>query len=754
MDKYSAEVTGELGADFIMIDKLKERFWYRISSGLPMDYDLEVLRKVFLLNLIIILGGFFLALLCSVAFIQQDYILAAVDFSILSFIVFLFIYLRIRKDHNWVGIIGSGVIGLFYFFLIAYGGVSKTAYVWAFTYPLITLFLLGRRLGTYLSLILLGLAGLVFAFGSKIAHFESYSINLILRFIPAYITIFLFAFVMEKVREIIQHRLKNSKSELESAFKEVQQSTNEIARSNRELQAEIAERKRIEKALRDSEGFLDDVIESIQDGISVLNPDLTIRHANAVMKHWYQKNLPLVGKKCFVCYRNGKEPCKPCPSLRSLISGKAERDIVAGLAGSPIEWLEVYSFPIKDKDDGRVTGVVEFLRDISERKRLETQLAQAERMDSIGRLAGGVAHDFNNLLMGIQGRTSLMLADVQPHHPFVEHLQGIETYVKNAADLTRQLLGFARGGKYEVKVIDINKLLAENVTMFGRTKKELNIISDFQDDIWPTDADQGQINQVFLNLFVNAWEAMPQGGDLKLKTENITLNRNFVKTYGVDPGRYIKVSVSDSGIGMDEPTRKRIFDPFFTTKDRGRGTGLGLASAYGILKNHNGIITVESKPGGGTTFSVYLPASEKKVVKEKERTRAIANGSETILLVDDEDMVLEVGSKLLKRLGYHVLTARNGLQAVDIYQARQSEIDCVILDMIMPDLNGGETYDKLKQIDSHINVLLSSGYSLNDQASAILSRGCNGFIQKPFNLKELSWKLREVLETQSAAVNF
>jgi signal transduction histidine kinase len=336
------------------------------------------------------------------------------------------------------------------------------------------------------------------------------------------------------------------------------------------------------------------------------------------MKQWYKDSLPLVGKKCFESYRNKEEPCKPCPSLRSLESGKAERDIVSGQPGSPIEWLEVYSFPIKDKDDGRVTGVVEFVRDISERKRLETQLAQAERMDSIGRLAGGVAHDFNNLLMGIQGRTSLMLADVDPHHEFVEHLTGIETYVKNAADLTRQLLGFARGGKYEVKAIDVNKVIAENVAMFSRTKKELSIINDFQEDIWPTDADQGQINQVFLNLLVNAWEAMPHGGDVNLKTENISLNQNFVKAYGVDPGRYIKVSVSDTGIGMNETTRKCLFDPFFTTKDLARGTGLGLASAYGIVKNHNGIITVKSKPGRGTTFSVYLPASEKAVLKEKQ----------------------------------------------------------------------------------------------------------------------------------------
>ena len=735
-----------MSTEIKMIHNIKKLFWNAISSGLAMDYDLEVLRKVFLLNIIIILGGFFLALLGLIAVIQQDHVLALVDFSILSCIVFLFIHLRKRKNCYLVGIIGTLVTGLFYFFLIAYGGVSKTAYIWSLSYPLIALFLLGKRLGTCLSLILLGLSGIVFLFGDKTAFFETYSIDLVLRYIPTYITILLFAYAMEKIREIVQDRLKKSNSKLEKAFEKVRQSTDEIARSNQELQTEITERERIEKALRDSEGFLEDIIESIQDGISVLDPDLTIRHVNGVMKQWYPDSLPLIGKKCFTCYRNKKEPCNPCPSLRSLQSGKAERDIVAGQPGSRIKWLEVFSFPIKDNDNGRVTGVVEFLRDISERRRLENQLAQAERMDSIGRLAGGVAHDFNNLLMGIQGRTSLMLADINRDHPFAEHLSGIETYVKNAANLTRQLLGFARGGKYEVKAININSLVAENVAMFGRTQKELNIICEFQDDIWPTAADQGQINQVFLNLFVNAWEAMPQGGDLTVATENISLKRKFVEPYEVEPGRYIKVSVSDTGIGMDETTRNRLFDPFFTTKDRGRGTGLGLASAYGIIKNHNGIITVRSRPGRGTTFSVYLPACDETVLQEKEHNRAVANGSETILMVDDEEMVIEVGSKLIRRLGYNVLTARNGLQAVDIYQANQSDIDCVILDMIMPDQNGGETYDKLKQIDNDIVVLLSSGYSLNDQATEILNRGCNGFIQKPFNLKKLSWKIREVLD--------
>ena len=393
-------------------------------------------------------------------------------------------------------------------------------------------------------------------------------------------------------------------------------------------------------------------------------------------------------------------------------------------------------------------------RDISERKqaekakqRLQTQLQQAQRMKAIGTLAGGVAHDFNNLLMGIQGRTSLILMDKDSSCSDFEHLKGIEDCVESAADLTKQLLGFARGGKYEVETVDINELIKKNSSMFGRTKKEIKIHRKYQKDVWTLKADQGQIDQVLMNLYVNAWQAMPRGGELYLETENIAIDEDYVKPFELKPGKYVKISVTDTGVGMDEATQQRIFEPFFTTKEMGRGTGLGLASAYGIIKNHGGFINVYSEKGEGTTFNIYLPASESEVRNQKpEISDDVRHGDETVLLVDDEDMIIDVGEQFLEKMGYKVLTARSGKEATEIYEKNKDTIDLIILDMVMPDMGGGETFDRLKEINPEIKILLSSGYSINGQATEILDRGCDGFIQKPFNMKQLSCKIREVLD--------
>lgn len=404
----------------------------------------------------------------------------------------------------------------------------------------------------------------------------------------------------------------------------------------------------------------------------------------------------------------------------------------------------VRSTPIY-KDD-KAVGLRGFMINISDKKRLEAQLQQAQKLESLGTLAGGIAHDFNNLLMGIQGRASLMAAETESFHPHYEHLREIEKYVISAAKLTKQLLGFARGGKYEVKPTDLNALIAQNSQMFGRTKKEITIHRKFQPDLATVEVDQGQIDQVLLNIYVNAWQAMPGGGDLYIQTENVALDENFVIPHGVQPGEYVKISISDTGIGMDPDTLKRVFDPFFTTKTKERGTGLGLASAYGIIQNHDGIITAYSEKGHGASFHIYLPASGKTAALEKSDNRMPMGGTETILLVDDEEMILGVGRGMLEKIGYRVLTASGGRQAIERFKADPAGIDMVVLDMIMPDMGGGDTYDRLKQIDPDIKVLLSSGYSIDGQAAEILKRGCNGFIQKPFNLRALSHKVREILD--------
>ena len=403
--------------------------------------------------------------------------------------------------------------------------------------------------------------------------------------------------------------------------------------------------------------------------------------------------------------------------------------------------------------DGKPYAIQGIARNITDRKQaeekrkqLQAQLQQALKMEAMGTLAGGIAHDFNNLLMAIQGRTSIMLMKKDSSHPDIRHLKGIEDNVESAADLTRQLLGFARGGKYEVKPTDLNELVKKQNRMFGRTKKEIAIRGKYEKDLWSVEVDQGQIEQVLLNLYVNAWQAMPAGGDLYLETENVTLDKNYVKPFAIEPGKYVKISVTDTGVGMDKETQKKIFEPFFTTKEIGRGTGLGLASVYGIIKNHDGFINVYSEKGHGTTFNIYLPASEKEITEEKKPAGDTVRGSETVLFVDDEDMIIEIAGEMFEQLGYKVLTARSGKEAIEIYTENKGHIDLVLLDMIMPDMSGSDTYDRIKKIDPKVKVLLSSGYSINGQATEIMDRGCNGFIQKPFKMNELSQKLREILD--------
>ena len=395
--------------------------------------------------------------------------------------------------------------------------------------------------------------------------------------------------------------------------------------------------------------------------------------------------------------------------------------------------------------DGIPVGSVHTLRDITEQKRLEAQLQQAAKMEAIGTLAGGIAHGFNNLLMGIQGNVSLMLMDMDSTHPYYERLKNIEKQIQNGARLTSYILGYARKGRYEIKPLDLNQLVDETSETFSRTKKEITIRRELAEDLFPIEADPGQTEQVLLNLYVNAADAMPDGGNLILKTMNTTHDHMKGKLYDPKPGKYVLLTVTDTGVGMDKETMERVFDPFFTTKEMGRGTGLGLASAYGIIKSHGGYIDVDSKKGQGTTFSVYLPASEKKLEKAVEATEQFIKGTGTVLLVDDEEVILRVGQELLEALGYRVLTAKDGKEAVGVYKKNRDEIDIVLLDMVMPNMDGGEAYDRMRDINPDIKVLLSSGYSLDSQATQILERGCNGFIQKPFTMRELSQGMRKVL---------
>jgi two-component system cell cycle sensor histidine kinase/response regulator CckA len=521
---------------------------------------------------------------------------------------------------------------------------------------------------------------------------------------------------------------------------------------------DVSKRFEAEKALRESEERYRSVVENSRDGIVILNDELNILYANERFSEILGRPRIEIEGRDFRKYLE--------PSGRSNIEAHY-RKIQKGekINSGPVCTImrdtgEERSVKIstnrfqdsseKERIVSQISDITDQLRAESEKQHLEAQLMHAQKMEAIGTLAGGIAHDFNNILMGIQGYLSLMRLGDDAADPendqYGKHIQGIEDNVMSAANLTDQLLGFARKGKYTLRLTSLNDIAEKSTRMFMRTKKEITLHKRCQEDIWNVEVDQGQIEQVLINLYLNAWHAMPDSGDLYIQTENVVLSDAHCKPFEVKGGHFVKLSVTDSGIGMDEDTIGRIFEPFFTTKEIGKGTGLGLASAYGIIKNHNGIIRVYSEQGHGTTFVIYLPASQAEETDESQTDYSLIKGTEHILLVDDEEGPILVEKLMLKELGYRVTTAESGREAIDIYAENTDTVDLIALDMIMPEMSGSATYEELKKINPAARILLVSGYSLNKQVEELLDLGCNGFIQKPFDIIELSRTLREVFD--------
>ena len=508
------------------------------------------------------------------------------------------------------------------------------------------------------------------------------------------------------------------------------------------------EQKLSEIALRGSEEKYRDILESMEEGyyeVDLAGNFTFVNDAMCEIRGYTREELIGMNNRQYMIEETAKKVFKAFNNVYT--TGKPAKNLeweTVRKDGTK-RFVETSAFLMRDSKDVPI-GFRGIDRDVSEKNRLETQLQQAQRMESIGTLAGGIAHNFNNLLMGIQGNASIIFLDIDSSHPRHKNLKNIETLVDNGAKLAAQLIGYAREGKYEVKPINLNQLVKDTSDTFGMTKKEITVHQELSEDLHGIEADQGQIEQILLNLYVNAVEAMPGGGNLFLKTINVTDKDMIGNLYKANPGNYVLLTVRDTGIGMDKETRERIFEPFFTTKGLASGTGLGMASTYGIIKGHGGYIDVDSEVGKGTTFSIYLPATEEMIEQKKVLSDELVKGKGTILLVDDEEMVLEVGKELLDNLGYEVLLAENGQEALELYKKNLDKIDLVLLDMVMPVMGGGEAFDKMKEINTNVKVLLSSGYSLEGEAKEILKRGCDAFIQKPFKMEQLSQKLMEILD--------
>lgn len=377
---------------------------------------------------------------------------------------------------------------------------------------------------------------------------------------------------------------------------------------------------------------------------------------------------------------------------------------------------------------------------------LEAQLLQAQKMEIVGRLAGGIAHDFNNLLTPIIGFAEMLKEQEVIDQEGTMYLDVIYKESLRAVDLTKQLLTFARRGEYHPAVLNINDSIINGVKMSEHFfEKNINVKYEFERHLKNIIADENQIRQVITNLIINAKDAMPDGGELTFKTENVFIDQNSANKYpDLTAGNYVKISVTDTGCGIPSELQDKIFEPFFTTKEAGKGTGLGLASVYGIIKRHLGYITFESEINKGTTFTIYLPASEKQLTG-KEVKEEIFRGSGTILYADDEEHIRNLVKTQLRNIGYEVLLAKDGEEALEIYKKNKDNISLVILDLVMPHCGGKQTLKKLMKQYPEVKIIMTSGYTMGEQSGAFIKEGAKGFLQKPFKISHLSKIIHDVI---------
>jgi len=462
----------------------------------------------------------------------------------------------------------------------------------------------------------------------------------------------------------------------------------------------------------------------------------------------------IIGKTCHELIHNLPKPCPDCNAMKMLKDGKPliyEKTIRS--KKGKLNYLEVSASPVKD-EKGEVTHLVFVSRNITERKRLEEQLRHSQKFESIGLLSGGIAHDFNNILTAIIGYANLLQMKIDKESPLSRYVQQIITSSDRAAELVKNLLAYTRKQIINLVNLDINTPIRNVEGLLKRLLEEnIELHMNLSGDSLMVMADPIQIEQVLMNLATNARDAMPKGGKLIIETNRCMIDEDFIERFGYGRiGKYAKISVTDTGEGIDKQILGKIFDPFFTTKEVGKGTGLGLSMVYGIIKQHKGFINVNSEVGKGTSFVIYLPLSESvqndTTLPEKKQSITLGqNGGETILLVEDEDFVRDMHTEILKNYGYKVFKASDGEEALEIFKEHKDKIRLVLTDIVMPKKNGWDLLQDIRKINQGIKVILISGYSqvLSDK-SMLLNNNETYFIQKPISPDNLILKIKEILD--------
>lgn len=510
---------------------------------------------------------------------------------------------------------------------------------------------------------------------------------------------------------------------------------------------DVTDRVRLELQVRESEEKYRDLYDNAPDGYYSFDENGAIVEINQTLLTMlgYERT-EIVGKKQ-IKEMLSSESAEVCDMLFSEFKrGGSIQNLELTMIRKDGSLLPVTmsASTVFDKS-GRFVMGRSIVRDFTEKKkmdeekrRLQEQLFQSQKLEALGTLAGGIAHDFNNLLASIMGYASIAKTELGEAHPVYRYVDIIETASLRASELTQQLLAFARGGKFDARPNDVNVIVREVAALLSRTiDKSIEIEVQMADDLKPAICDAGQVQQAILNICINARDAMPSGGMLRISTSNAGLGSEDVKALlDVSPGEYVQISVSDTGVGMDKDTQEHIFDPFFTTKEK--GTGLGLSLVYGIIKKHGGFIQVYSEPGKGSEFRLFLPAcTAGEACSEVQKGSEFRRGTATVLVVDDEPMIRDIVKEILERQGYSVLTAADGAEAVTIYQQNAGRIGLVLLDMVMPQMNGREVFQRLRRINPGVRVIVSSGYSHDRDADHLLEQGAVGFVQKPYRRSDL-----------------
>jgi len=511
---------------------------------------------------------------------------------------------------------------------------------------------------------------------------------------------------------------------------------------------DITEMKRTQDSLKESEERIRNIFETSEEVLFTSDINGRITDINPAIERVAGYTVEeIIGQSALIFYEDPYEREELVAELRRNGYLKNKEIHLFAKSGSVLYGL-VTANPRRD-DTGAVIGLQGSIRDITEIKKLEYQFMQTQKMDAIGNLAGGIAHNFNNILMGIMGYAEFLTMKREPGDPDYRAAKTIFDASHKAAELTRQLLNIARSGTLIPRRINLNDVVRETLLLLsGSLDKSIRIEKHLQDEVKPIKGERGQLEQCLLNLCINARDAMPDGGEIIIETKNVYLDDEYSRTHlEAEAGEYVMLSVSDTGIGMSPKTSERIFEPFYTTKSDKGGTGLGLATLYGIVKNHDGFVTVYSEEGRGSVFKLYLPVfTESLEDSEEESEEVIMGGSETVLLIDDEQYVLDVWSDYLTDNGFSVLTVDNGAEGVEMFRERKDDIDIVILDYIMPGMSGVEVLTQIKEIRENVKVIVASGYSKNGHAKEVMDVGLDGFIQKPSTLSDMMKKIRSVLD--------